>query len=157
MSKHRLKIACRSVCARSIRSLLEPYQDYLTSLGFFHPRRRRCVRAVEHFGRWIGRRHISRSCVQEFIDQGLPNCPCLGVSRDRKLNCAALNHLLAMLGPSQEQSVYPPGHLGRLLRSYAEHLADTRGPAPNTSVATWHIHRTCSAVSASDERLSSGT
>lgn len=132
MSKHRLKSACRSVCARSIRSLLERYSDYLTSLGFSHPRRHRCVRAVEHFGRWIGRRHINRSLVQEFIDQGLPNCLCRGVSRDRKLNCAALNHLLAMLGPSQEQSVYPPGHLGRLLRNYAEHLADARGLAPDT-------------------------
>jgi site-specific recombinase XerD len=131
MSKHCLKSVCRSVCARSIRSLLQRYLDYLSSLGFSHPRRRRCARVVEHFGRWIGRRHSNRPRVREFIDQGLPNCLCWGVSRDRKLNCAALN-LLAMIGSGHEHSVYPPGQLGRLLGSYAEHLANTRGLAPDT-------------------------
>lgn len=132
MSKCHRKRVCRHVCARSIRSLLERYSEYLASQGF-SPQRHRCyVRAVKHFGRWIERRHVSRSVVQEFVDQGLPNCQCPGASRDRRLNRAALNHLLAMLGLDREQPAYPQGCLGRLLRRYEEHLANTRGLAPDT-------------------------
>ena len=130
MSKRHQKRVCRHTCARSVRSLLEQYSEYLTSQGFSSRRYRRYVRAVEHFGRWIGRRHVSRFLVQEFLDQGLPNCPCLGVSRDRRLVRAALNHLLAMQGLDQEQPAYR--YLGSVLRRYEVHLANTRGLAPDT-------------------------
>lgn len=131
VERHR-KHACRDVCAKSVRSILEQYSEYLTSQGFSTRRYRRYVRAVEHFGRWIGRRHISKSVVQEFLDQGLPNCQCPGVSRNLRLNRAALNHLLAMLGLDQEQPAYLRGGLRKLLGRYEEHLGKVRGLAPDT-------------------------
>jgi integrase/recombinase XerD len=123
---------CGHVCAKSIRLVLEPYAEYLTSQGFSARRHRRYVRAVEHFGRWIGRRKVCRSVVQEFLDEGLPDCRCLGVSRARRMIRAALNHLLTMLGLDQEQPSYSQGCLGKVLRHYEEHLANTRGLAPET-------------------------
>ena len=127
-----LKHLCRQVCAKSIRSVLKRYSEFLTSQGFSTQRHRRYVRVVEHFGRWIGRRHVSRSLVHEFLDQGLPNCQCPKVSRNRRLNRAALNHLLAMLGLDQEQPTHLKGCLGKLLGRYEEHLATVRGLAPHT-------------------------
>jgi integrase/recombinase XerD len=132
MPMPRLKCVCQSVCARSIRLLLRQYSDYLTAQGFSLPRHRRYVRVVEHFGRWTGRRVVSRSLVQEFLDQGLPNCQCPGASHDRRLNRAALNHLLAMLGLDQQGPACSQSCLGGLLRRYEEHLANTRGLVPGT-------------------------
>jgi site-specific recombinase XerD len=132
MLKCQRKHVCGHVCARSIRSILQPYSEYLTSQGFSKGRHRRHVRVVEHFGRWIGRRHVSWSLIQEFLDHDLPNCQCPGVSRDRRLNRAALNHLLAMLGLDREPPTFRQGCLGKLLRRYEEHLATARGLAPDT-------------------------
>lgn len=132
MSTGHRKHLCRHVCAKSIRSVLQSYSDYLTSQGFSLPRVRRCVLAVEHFGRWIGRRKMSGAVVQEFLDEGLSNCRCAGIGRDRRLNRAALNHLLTMLGQREDRPSFPGGFLGRLLRRYQEHLANTRGLSSDT-------------------------
>lgn len=132
MSKPRRKCVCQCVCAKPIRLLLPQYSDYLTSRGFSHSRHRRYVRAVEHFGRWSGCRRIRRPLVQEFLDRGLQSCLCSGVSRDRRMIRAALNHLLIMLGKGQEERLDPPGRLGTIMQRYAEHLANTRGLAPET-------------------------
>ncbi|MBM4093424.1 MAG: hypothetical protein FJ276_29040, partial [Planctomycetes bacterium] len=60
------------------------------------------------------------------------NCQCLGVSRDRRLIRAALNHLLAMLGLRQEQPTHLARCLGKLVGRYEEHLATARGLARDT-------------------------
>ena len=75
------KHVCRRICAKSVRVILEQYSEYLTARGHVARHRRSYVRVVEHFGRWLGRRSISRSHVQQFLDQALPNCQCPGVSR----------------------------------------------------------------------------
>jgi hypothetical protein len=80
MSKRR-KHVCRRVCAKSVRSVLERYSQYLSLRGHVPSHRRSYVRVVEHFGRWLGRRQISTSHVQQFLDQGLANCRRPGVSR----------------------------------------------------------------------------
>lgn len=133
LRRHR-KYVCGQVCARSIRLVLEPYAEYLTSQGLSVRRLGGYVRAVEHFGRWIGRRKVCRSLVQEFLDEGLPDCQCPGFSRDRRMVRAALNHLLAMLKLDQEQPSYLQGCLGKVLQRYEEHLANTRGLARETVV-----------------------
>ena len=46
------KHVCRHICAKAVRSLLEPYSQYLISQGFSTRRHRCYVRVVEHFGRW---------------------------------------------------------------------------------------------------------
>lgn len=132
MSKHFCRHICGSVCARSVRLVLEQFSEYLETRGYSAARTRSYVRVVEHFGRWIGRRHVSRSLVQEFLDEGLPACQCSGVSRYRRRNRAALNHLLEMLGKDQGGEVFPPGWRGTLLRRYREHLVNARGLAPAT-------------------------
>lgn len=132
MLKRNLKRSCGQVCAASIRRVLQPYEKYLASQGFAVSRLRRYVRAVEHFGRWIGRRKVCRSLVQEFLDQALPECQCPGFSRNRRLIRAALNHLLKMLGLAEEQPAYLQGGLGKVLFRYKKHLANTRGLARET-------------------------
>jgi len=73
------KHVCRRICAKSVRLVLERYSEYLISRGHVPAHRRSYVRVVEHFGKWLGRRQISKSHVQQFLDQGLPNCQCPGV------------------------------------------------------------------------------
>ncbi len=123
---------CRQVCAKSVRTILEAYSQHLISQGHSFQRHRRCVRAVEHFGRWLGRRHVSTSTVQQFLDQGLPACQCSDVSRDLRLNRAALHHLLDMLGHDRRRETFPQGWRGDLLKRYEEHLVNVRGLASDT-------------------------
>jgi len=152
MLKRNLKRSCGQVCAASIRRVLQPYEKHLASQGFAVSRLRRYVRAVEHFGRWIGRRKVCRSLVQEFLDQALPECQCSGFSRNRRLIRAALNHLLKMLGLAEEQPAYLQGGLGKVLLRYKKHLANTRGLARET--VTRHLmytHRMLGRFGASRE------
>ncbi len=130
-TRHRQRV-CQHACARSISCLLERYSEFLSSQRYSTRRHRRYVRAVEHFGRWLGRRHINRPLIQEFLNQGLADCQCPGVSRDRRLNRAALNHLLAMLGLDHEPPVCHRSGLVKLLRSYEAHLVNARGLGPDT-------------------------
>ena len=131
MSKRRKRF-CGHICARSVRLVLERFSQYFIAQGYSASRTRSYVRVVEHFGRWLGRRHVSRSLVQQFLDQALPACQCSGVSRDRRRNRAALHHLLAMLGQNQKEETFPQGWRGKLLRRYQEHLIRARGLAAAT-------------------------
>jgi integrase/recombinase XerD len=126
------KHVCRHVCAKSVRSILEPYSQYLISQGFSTTRHRSYVRVVEHFGRWLGRQHISRYVVQQFLERGLLACQCSGVSRDRRNNRAALHHLLDMFGLDRKEAAFPQGWRGELLQRYQEHLVNVRGLVPAT-------------------------
>lgn len=132
MSKCRGKHVCRRICAKSVRLVLEPYSRYLISRGYSAPTRHVYVRAVEYFGQWLGRRRVSWSQVQQFLDQGLPTCRCPGVIRDRRPNRAALRRLLEMLGQDRREATFPQGWRGNLLRRYQEHLGKVRGLAPDT-------------------------
>ena len=58
MLKCRGKHVCRRICAKSVRLLLEPYSRYLVSRGYSTSTREVYVRAVEYFGRWLGRRRV---------------------------------------------------------------------------------------------------
>jgi site-specific recombinase XerD len=144
MLKRRNKHVCRHIFAKSVRSVLEPYSQYLISRGYSNTRHHSYVRVVEHFGRWLGRRHVSQSLVQQFLDQGLPTCQCSGVSRDRRCNRAALHHLLEMLGQNQKEPAFPQGWQGDLLRRYQEHLGKARGLAPDTIKR--HLIYTCAML-----------
>jgi integrase/recombinase XerD len=127
------KHVCRRICAKSVRLILERYAEYLTSRGHVPGHRRSYVRVVEHFGRWLGRRQISKFHVQQFLDQGLPNCQCPGVSRFLKRNRAALHHLLEMLGlDDDKQATLLQGGMGNVLRCYQAHLSKARGLASGT-------------------------
>ena len=132
MLKCRGKHVCRRICAKSVRLVLEPYSRYLVSREYSTSTREVYVRAVEYFGRWLGRRRVGWSQVQQFLDRGLPTCRCPGVIRDRRPNRAALRRLLEMLGQDRRQATLPRGCMGDLLRRYQEHLDNARGLAPDT-------------------------
>ena len=133
MSKRRRgKHVCRRLCAKSVRSILESYSQYLLSRGYAARTRQVYICAVEYFGRWLGRRRIDWSQVQEFLGHGLPTCQCSGVVRDQRPNRAALRRLLEMLGQHRRLTTLPQSCLGDVLRRYQEHLGDTRGLAPET-------------------------
>ncbi|MCH8148773.1 MAG: tyrosine-type recombinase/integrase [Planctomycetes bacterium] len=131
MSKNR-KDVCRRICAKSIRSILEPYSRYLSSRGYSSRTCHVYACAVEHFGRWLGRRHVNWFRVENFLDQHLPTCRCPRMIRDRRPNRAALRRLLEMLGQDWTQTTFPQGYAGDLLRRYQEHLATVRGLAAVT-------------------------
>ena len=132
MSK-RGKHVCRRICTKSVRLILERYSEYLTSRGHVPGHRRSYIHVVEHFGRWLGRRQINKSHVQQFLEKGLPNCRCPGVSRHLKRNRAALHHLLGMLGLADDkQATLLQGGMGNVLRRYQAHLGKARGLAPGT-------------------------
>lgn len=126
------KHVCLRICAKSVRLILERYSQYLISRAYAPRLRRSYVRVVEHFGRWLGRRHISKSHVQQFLDQVLPNCQCPGVSRYLSRNRAALHHLLGMLGLDDKQATLLQGGMGNVLRRYQAHLGKARGLSPGT-------------------------
>ncbi len=126
------KHVCRHIRAKTVRLDLEPYSRYLISRGYSARTRQVYVRAVEYFGRWLGRRRISWSQVEQFLDRGLPTCQCLGIIRDRPHNRAALHRLLEMLGQDRKEAAFPQGWQGNLLRCYQEHLIKVRGLAPAT-------------------------
>ena len=126
MSK-RGKHACRRVCAKSVRLALDPYSQYLISRGYSARTRQVYIRAVEYFGRWLGRQRVGWPQVQQFLDHGLPTCHCPGVVRDWRPNSAALRRLLEMLGQDRRQATLPQGCIGDLLRRYQEHLGNAQG------------------------------
>ena len=132
MSKCRGVHVCRRICAKSVRLTLESYSRYLISRGYSPSTRQVYIQAAEYFGRWLGRRRIGCSRVQQFLDRGLPTCRCAGVIRDRRPNRAALRCLLEMLGLDRRQATLPQGCMGDLLRRYQEHLGNARGLAPDT-------------------------
>jgi site-specific recombinase XerD len=120
---------CRRLCVKSVRLVLEKYARYLTSRGYSARTCQVYVCSVEYFGRWLGRRRVSWSAVQRFLEKHLPTCQCPGVVRDRRPNRAALRRLLEMLGFDRTQATFPQGYTGNLLRQYQDHLATVRGLA----------------------------
>ena len=115
-----------------VRRVLEPYSRYLIFRGYSAQTCHVYVRAVEYFGRWLGRRRISWFAVHRFVDQGLPTCRCRGLKRDRQTDRAALHRLLEMLGQDRQKATFPQGWLGKLLRRYQAQLVNVRGLAPGT-------------------------
>ena len=110
--------------------ILKRYVDYLVGHGYGASGVQDSVRVVEHFGRWLGRRSLSRAAVQQFIRQHLPVCRCRKpVIRDPRRSHMALHRLLAMIRPVAETrgSEFSRSFTGGLLRRYQEHLINVRG------------------------------
>lgn len=132
MSRSQSNHVCRRICAKSVRVVLERYSAYLNARGYSTGTSRDYVRAVEYFGRWLGRRRISCSRVQQFLDEGFPVCKCRGIIRNRPHYRAALRWFLEMMDLNQSPAVFSEGYTGNLLRRYQEHLATVRGLSAST-------------------------
>jgi integrase/recombinase XerD len=128
------------IAVNPIKPIPERYIEYLMARGYALRTRRNYVDAVEQFTRWLGRRRINRSAVQQFLQQSSQthrrSAPAV---RDPRRDRAALRHLLEMLGHSPVQSPFPEGYGGRLLRRYAQRLTTARGLAASSV----RIHVTC--------------
>lgn len=113
-------------------SVLEQFAEYLSARGHSSNTVHQYVFAAEHFGRWLGRRKISRHTVTQFIKRHLPSCHCKTPSARKSANVyAALNRLLEMIGASAS----PPARKSAaesLLQRYAVHLDQVQGLAAAT-------------------------
>ena len=149
----RRRWALKRIRANPIASVLERYVEYLVGRGHLPETSRGYVCVVEHFGRWLGRRPVSRIMVRRFIRRHLPVCRCrMPACRNLLLNRAALNRLLDMLGIAPDRAGLPRGLIGDLLRRYQESLVTVRGlaaaeihrqlVAARTMVMDLHIRRT---------------
>ena len=128
MSTNHGKRVCHHACAKSIRSLLKRFRDHLTSCGYSIRTVQAYVSAVQYFGRWLGRRQVNWSRVDQFLTD-LPICQCPGIIHDRRRYCAALRSLLKMLGQERTRVALPRGYAGDLLRQYQAYLVTVRGLA----------------------------
>jgi len=128
------------IAGNPIKPIPKRYIEYLMARGYALRTRRNYVDAVEQFTRWLGRRRIDRSAVQQFLQQSPPTrLRSEAAIRDPHRGCAALRHLLEMLGHSPVQSPFQEGYGGRLLRRYAQRLTTVRGLAASSV----RIHVTC--------------
>jgi hypothetical protein len=112
---------------------LERYAAYLIGRGYTTRTAREYLNAAEHFGRWLGRRPLSRATARRFIRCHLPACryPSPAV-RDLNTIRAAVNRLLELRGVASATSDLPGGFVGDLLRRYEERLITARGLAATT-------------------------
>ena len=127
------RLVLARIRANPIGGSLERYAVYLIGRGQSINTSRQYVRAVEHFGRWLGRRPLSRAAARQFVRRHLPVCRC-PVPAVRNLNCnsAAINHLLEMSGIPRPTLELPRGFIGDLLRRYREQLVTVQGLAATT-------------------------
>lgn len=132
-NSHRCVRICRRIRDNPMRLTLERYVAYLTSRRYSPGTLRQYISAVEHFGRWVGQKTLTRSTVERFIRQHLPTCRCrMPTTRNLKCNRAALNRLLEMAGPVRIAAPFANGFAGQLLLRYQEHLVTVRGLAAST-------------------------
>jgi site-specific recombinase XerD len=101
------------------------------------------VRAVEHFGHWLGTGYlvvtgeqVTSVSVRQFLQEHLPHCSCTaGFPRQRAINRAALRHLLRMLAQQDPARLLPPpSPHDPLLAEYAHFLRQTCGLSEHTLI-----------------------
>ena len=109
------------------------------------------LRAVEHFGHWLGTCHrvvtvqqVTRASVRQFLQEHLPHCSCTtcfpcGLTTSR----AALYHLLRMLTQDDPVRLLPaPSPYDALLAKYDHFLRQTCGLSEHTCVYRMRNART---------------
>ncbi len=114
---------------------LERYVTFLATRGHVRRSVQRYVNAAEHFGRWLGRRPLSRGMVKRFVREHLPHCRCRPPApRKSTTTHAALQHLLTVCGVARVRVHVPRrrGVIWDLLQRYREALVTERGLAIRT-------------------------
>ncbi|MBT3202504.1 MAG: hypothetical protein HN350_21605 [Phycisphaerales bacterium] len=120
--------------ANRIGEDLERYAAYLIGRGYTTRTARGYLNAAEHFGRWLGRRPLSRAMAERFMRCHLPICRCPSPAvRRLKTIKAAINRLLEMKGVASATFELPGGFVGDLLRRYEEHMITVRGLVATTA------------------------
>jgi integrase/recombinase XerD len=131
----------RRLRANPIGLILDPFAEYLLRRGYTSNFVHQLLRAVEHYGHWMGTRHtpvttddVTEASTQQFLHEHLPTCSCSAhFPRDLVLNRAAINHLLRMLAAQDPARLLPsPTRHGPLLAEYDDYLRQTCGLSVQT-------------------------
>ena len=108
--------------------MLEKYVRYLFGRGYQRKTVQNYVCAVEHFGRWLGRRRICSRTMLRFLKDHLPTCRCKSPAiRCLKIVRAALRQLLRCIEaetppPSKPAVVIPVDAVIRNFDQYMESI-----------------------------------
>jgi site-specific recombinase XerD len=131
----------RRLRANPLGALLDPLADHLLRRGYTTNFVHQLLRAVEHYGHWMGAQHnpvtadeVTRASALRFLREHLPICTCSArFPRSLISNRAAINHLLRMLAAQDPaRSLPPPSPHGPLLAEYDDYLRRTCGLAEQT-------------------------
>lgn len=127
--------------ANPIGVFLDPFADYLLRRGYATNFVHQLVRAVEHYGHWMGARRtpltaddVTGASARQFLHEHLPICSCAArFPRSLGPNRAAINHLLRMLAAQDPARLLPlPTRHGPLLAEYEDYLRQTCGLSGQT-------------------------
>jgi integrase/recombinase XerD len=128
---------CQRIRENPLGPTLERYVAYLAARGHARGSIQRYTATAEHFGRWLGRRRLTRGMLTRFLRQHLPHCHCQRPA-SRTLTWSqhsALRHLLNLCGvpPARVRALRRDGVIWDLLRRYREALITVQGLAFSTA------------------------
>jgi integrase/recombinase XerD len=128
----------RRLRANPLGAILDQYVEYLIGRGHTTNVVHQYLRAIEHYGHWMGTQHavvtaddLTRGSARLFLHEHLATCSCPAHFRCDLINCrAAINHLLRMLDGRDptRRSPQPTPH-DPLLAEYERFLRQTCGLA----------------------------
>ena len=160
----------RRLRANPLGAILDPFADHLLRCGYTTNFVHQLLRAVEHYGHWMGASHdpvtadeVTAASARRFLHEHLPICSCAArFSRSLIPNRAAINHLLRMLAAQDPARLLPPpSRHGPILAEYDDYLRQTCGLAEQTRIyrlrnARQFLERHCgdSALTPADLRPS---
>jgi integrase/recombinase XerD len=131
----------RRLRANPLGVILDLYVEYLIGRGHTTNVVHQYLRAIEHYGHWLGTRHavvtaddMTQASARSFLHEHLAACACPATLRRDLITCrAAINHLLRMLdGRDPARRSPPPTPHDPLLSEYKRFLSQTCGLADHT-------------------------
>jgi site-specific recombinase XerD len=141
----------RRLRANPLGAFFDPLTELLFCRGHGPGVIHQYVRAVEHFGHWLGAcypvvavEQVTTVSVRQFLQDHLPHCSCTaGFPRGRAMNLAALRHLLRMLAQQDPSRLLPPpSPHDALLAQYDHFLRKTCGLSEHTRIYRMRNART---------------
>ena len=129
--------------ANPINAVLDSFAEYLLRRGHARSTIHQFLRAVEHYGYWLGiqytvvtLKHITPASARQFLHEHLPICSCsMRFLRGLIASRAAINHLLRMLiqqDPARVPSPTDPH--GPVLARYESFLERDCGLSEHTRI-----------------------
>jgi site-specific recombinase XerD len=131
----------RRLRANPLGVILDQFADHLLRRGYTTNFVHQLVRAVEHYGYWLGSRRtlvtaddVTEASIRQFLHEHLPICSCAArFSRGLIPSRTAINHLLRMLAAQDPARLLPPPtRHGPLLAEYDDFLRQTCGLSGHT-------------------------
>ncbi len=137
--------------ANPLGALFDPLTELLLRRGYSRSSIHQYVRAVEHFGHWLGTgspavtmQQVTAGSMCQFLQEHLPQCSCApGFPHWRAMHLAALRHLLRMLAQQDPTRLLPPPSPHDVyLTQYDHFLRKTCGLSEHTRIYRMRNART---------------